>query len=478
MLKQGLQQKLLQRLSPQQIQFIKLLQVPTASLEARIEQELEDNPALLEGMEEQAAPDELDNDYEDEPNFDEAAELDSSFGEDDYDYRLRQQRDPNAETYEAPVVATDSLFDRLLEQIHLLDLAPIQEQIAENLIGNLDEDGYLRRDLFALSDDLVFKYNLNVSVEQIEAVLAQVQTLDPPGVGARDLQECLLLQLDRKPPSPLVTLAERILLDCFDSFTKKHFDKIVQRCEASLQEVKEAFELITKLNPKPGNSTAQANQTAQYIVPDFILSVEGGELDVKLNHRNAPDLRVNQQYLTLLKELEPQNNRAAMRDTVQFVRSKVEAARWFIEAIQQRQVTLLRVMMSIAERQRAFFLNDGEESALKPMILKDIAEEIGMDISTVSRVANSKYVQAPFGTYPLKYFFTEGITTETGEEVSNREVKRLVKEMIDEEDKQKPLSDQKIADKLAEAGYAIARRTVAKYREQLNLPVARLRKEL
>ncbi|MFW5658415.1 MAG: RNA polymerase factor sigma-54 [Bacteroidota bacterium] len=486
MIRQGLLQKMQQKLSPQQIQFIKLLQLPTAQLEARIEQELEANPALEEGLMADQADNEreerLENeDYEqasDSEKLDEAADLSEDFGEDDYDYRTRQKSDPNQEHYEAPVVNTYSLHDQLHEQLTMLNLDDTGQIVAENIIGNIDEDGYLRRDLFALVDDLVFKYNVNVEPAYVEEMLSEIQQFDPPGVAARDLQECLLLQIDRKKRDPITRLAERIVMDCFEEFTKKHFSKIINKLDISEDDFKIAYEFITRLNPKPGESSAGAG-TAQYIIPDFIIDIKDRELSVKLNQRNTPELGVSKQYLKMLKEFEQQEmDSRSKKDTLQFVKTKVDSAKWFIDAIRQRQYTLLKTMISIAEKQKAFFLSEGNERELKPMILKDVAEDIEMDISTVSRVANSKYVQTYFGIYPLKFFFSEGITNEAGEEVSNREVKRILSEAIEAEDKQKPLSDQKLADLLKEQGYPIARRTVAKYREQMNLPVARLRKEL
>ena len=484
MIRQGLQQKMLQKLSPQQIQFIKLLQLPTAQLEQRIEQEIEANPALEESMLAEGEQDESladDLDYEtasESEKLDEAADLSDDFGEDDYDYRTRTKSDPNKEHYEAPVVNTQNLHDLLTEQLQMLDLDETGQVVADNIIGNIDDDGYLRRDLFALVDDLVFKYNLNVEPAYVEEMLSHIQRFDPPGVGARDLQECLLLQIDRKERNPITRLAERIVMDCFEEFTKKHFSKITSKLDISDEDFKIAYEFITKLNPKPGESSGGVG-TAQYIIPDFIIEIKEGALSVKLNQRNSPELGVSKQYLQMLKDFEQQEiDSRSKKDTLQFVKTKVDSARWFIDAIRQRQYTLLKTMISIADKQKAFFLSEGNERELKPMILKDVAEEIEMDISTISRVANSKYVQTYFGIYPLKFFFSEGITNEAGEEVSNREVKRILAQAIEAEDKNKPLSDQKLANLLKESGYPIARRTVAKYREQLNLPVARLRKEL
>jgi RNA polymerase sigma-54 factor len=413
--------------------------------------------------------------------FEESAQMmNDSFGEDDYDYRIRQAADPNQEFYEAPVVQGESLFDDLMRQLSLLELDDKQYRIAENLIGNLDDDGYLRRDLFSVADDLVFKYNISAEPQEVEAVLEEVQKLDPAGVGARDLQECLLLQLYRKQQDETAELAIRILMDCFEEFTKKHFDKMASKCDASLEQIRNAYDLITRLNPKPGGAAGSLGSSKpQYIVPDFLLTAEGTELSVKLNSKNAPDLRVNRRYKEMLHQLEhkPSLSRSE-RETLQFVKQKIDSARWFIDAIEQRQATLLKTMFCIAEKQREFFLHEGDEAKLKPMILKDVADEIQMDISTVSRVANSKYVQTDFGIYQLKYFFSEGIMTEGGEEVSNREVKKILQEMIAGEKKGRPLSDQKLMEMLEKKGYNIARRTVAKYREQLGIPVARLRKSL
>lgn len=488
MLKQGLQQKLLQKLSPQQIQFIKLLQIPTATLEARIKEEMEENPALQDGNQ---TVDEAPSGEEESPEepTEEAEELEAERDpyeisleeyldtEQDYSYKTQLQDDPNDEHYEAPIVQLRSLYDSLIAQVHLLPLDDTEELIARYIIGNIDEDGYFRRPIQSIVDDLAFRQNVQVAEEQVEGVLNKVQQLEPAGVGARDLQECLLLQLDRKSRTESVELASRLLMDFFDEFTKKHFDRIIERLAVSRDTFRKAYSLITKLNPKPGESESVVKN--QYIIPDFILTVDAGEIHIKLNRRNAPQLRVSRNYLRMVQQLE-HNGRAPResRETLQFVRGKIEAAKWFIDAIRQRQITLLKTMSCIAEKQANFFRSEGDPSQLTPMILKDVADVIGMDISTVSRVANSKYVQTDFGIYQLKYFFSEGITTDSGEEVSNKEVKKILSDFVAAENKRKPLSDDRLAAMLNEKGYNIARRTVAKYREQLNIPVARLRKEV
>ncbi len=504
MLKQGLHQRLLQKLSPQQIQFIKLLQIPTASLETRIQQELEENPALTEVDDETnltidnkgqlvdtPAPDyakqeqdsqngDADGEANGEGNESDVSLEDYLAEHEDYSYKTQLADDPNQERYEAPVVQLSTLFDSLMEQVQMFELGKVELLIAQQIIGSIDEDGYFRRSLTALVDDLAFRQNLAVTEEQVENVLNKVQQLDPPGIAARDLQECLLLQLDRAPQTPEVEIGQQILMDHFDEFTKKHFDKIIDRLSISRDLFREAYNQITRLNPKPGESETVVK--SQYIIPDFILSVTNGEIDIKLNRKNAPDLHVNKNYLRMLQQYEAVEKGTKevreLKDTVQFVRAKIESAKWFIDAIRQRQLTLLKTMGCIADKQREFFLSEGDASTLRPMILKDIAEKIDMDISTVSRVANSKYVQTDFGIFQLKYFFSEGISTDSGEEVSNKEVKKILKEFIDGEKKGKPLSDDKLAAMLNERGYNIARRTVAKYREQLNVPVARLRKEV
>ena len=496
MLKQNQQLKLLQKISPQQIQFIKLLQVPTASLEQRIKEEIEKNPALEDGQ--MGFGDEPQNEYEDLDRKDNEevkeekddvlsneVSLDDYLANDGYDYRTRLPSggDDDDDEYEAPIIQMKSLYDSLMEQLSLIPLSEREVIIGEHIIGNIDEDGYLRGrgsvdPIKAIVNYMAFRQNLSTHVEEVTEVLGKIQAFDPPGVGARDLRECLLLQLRRKPQSEEVEMAMTIMERYFDEFTKKHFTKLRSRLGIDEGTLKEVYGIITKLNPKPGESQSVIKH--EYIIPDFILTIENGKMNIRLNSRNAPDLKVSRNYVNMYKEykgIEKGKKNATDKETLDFLKARIEAAQWFIDAIRQRQFTLLNTMETIAEKQRDFFLSGGDEKKLKPMILKDIAEEIQMDISTVSRVANSKYVQTDFGIYPLKFFFTEGIETEDGM-VSNREVKKALEEIISAESKRKPLSDDKIALYLKEKGYNIARRTVAKYREQLGVPVARLRKEV
>ena len=479
-----LRQLLQQKLSPQQIQFIKLLQIPTAELEMRIKEELEVNPALEEGNDEPA-----DDLYGDSDN-DDYGDSDDDYGNDDIDlndylhddeisgYKMQGDRGGNdEEDREMPIAVSSTLTDQLLDQLGFLDLDDKQHTIGMQLIGSIDSDGYIRRELSSISNDLAFSQNINASEEEIEEVLHMIQTFDPAGIAARDLPECLLLQLHRREQDEATLLAERIIEDAFDEFTKKHYQKIQSRFGVSEDALKKAIDLITKLNPKPGGSGSGMTRI-QYIIPDFILTNNNGQLELSLNSRNAPDLRISRSYADMFDAYDKSDKKdKKLKETVAFVKQKLDAAKWFIDAIRQRQNTLLRTMEAIIKYQHDFFL-EGDESLLRPMILKDIAEEIGMDISTVSRVANSKAVQTEFGIYPLKYFFSEGIATDSGEDASSREVKHILKDIIDNENKRKPLSDEKIEQILNEKGYNIARRTVAKYREQLNIPVARLRKEL
>lgn len=480
MQKLGLIQSLQQKLSPQQIQFIKLLQVPTAELEARVEEELEINPALEEGRDE--SEDNSDNDDYDERDSDKDDDLNiEDYLQDDYaGYKMQGDGpNPDDDDREIPITMGATLHEQLIAQLGYLRLDERETIIAHQLIGSIDSDGYIRRELEAIINDLAFSQNIESDEEELENILFKIQTFDPAGIGARNLQECLSLQLERKEPrSAYEEIALIILTTCFDEFTKKHYDKIQKKLEIEDEEIlKEAINVITKLNPKPGGSSDHSART-QFLMPDFILTNNDGKLDLTLNSRNAPELRISRSYSEMLDTYDKSKKKdKKLRETVSFVKQKLDSAKWFIDAIKQRQNTLLNTMNAIIELQYEFF-QDGDESKLRPMILKDIAEKINMDISTVSRVANSKSIQTEFGIYPLKYFFSEGIATDSGEDVSSREVKQKLREAIDNEDKKKPLSDEKLEKLLNGMGYNIARRTVAKYREQLNLPVARLRKEL
>ena len=479
MQKLNLSQTLGQKLSPQQIQFIKLLQVPTAELDTRIEEELEVNPALEEGKEEQ--PDDLgsQDEYE-EANSDNDLDI-ADYLQDDYaGYKMRGDRNnPDEDDKELPISVGSTLQENLNRQMGYLRLDERQTTIAQQLIGSIDEDGYIRRELEAIVNDLAFAQNIETDLEELESILFKVQTFDPAGIGARDLKECLLLQLERKTDqNETVKTAIGIIDSCFDEFTKKHYQKIMKKLDIDSEDLlKEAINTITKLNPKPGGIGEGLVKT-QYLIPDFILNNNDGKLELSLNSRNAPELKISRSYSEMLQTYDKSNKKdKKLKETVSFVKQKLDAAKWFIDAIKQRQQTLLSTMRAIIDFQYDYF-QEGDESKLRPMILKDIAEKINMDISTVSRVANSKAIQTEFGIFPLKYFFSEGISTDSGEDVSSREVKNKLRETIEQEDKRKPLSDDKLEKILRQHGYNIARRTVAKYREQLGIPVARLRKEL
>ncbi|MAX82043.1 MAG: RNA polymerase sigma-54 factor [Crocinitomicaceae bacterium] len=487
MIKQQLSQKLLQKLSPQQIQLMKLLQVPTIALEQRIKEELEGNPALEEGNEiEQEYADEGDE-YSDA--YDEISESEKEF--DFSDYVSDDDDVPSYKTYannysaddedkSIPISGGASFHDILETQLGLRDLNDHEHEVALHLIGNIDESGYLRRDLSAIVDDLAFTQNIRTSEEELEDLLYIIQDFEPAGVGARDLQECLLIQLEKKGHyDEALANAREIIRDNFDAFTKKHYDKIVKRMDISEDELKDAIDEIIRLNPKPGNSMQQSSANLEHIVPDFLVFNTNDELEVQLNARNAPELKVSPKYNEMFKDYNRNKKGASksQKDALLFVKQKLDSAKWFIDAIRQRQQTLLLTMNAIVEYQKDYFLT-GDETKLRPMILKDIADMVGLDISTISRVANSKYVQTPFGTFLLKSFFSESLSTESGEEVSTREVKKILEDVVENEDKRKPLTDDKLAKLLKDKGYNIARRTVAKYREQLNIPVARLRKEI
>jgi len=487
MLNQRLQQKLLQKLSPQQILLMKLLQIPSLALEQRIKQEIEENPAL----------EELDEDYDsNSDNQDDSSgedmaeekdrdneEFDLSDYMDDDDtpaYRLSANNSSSDdERKEIPFASGTSFHGTLISQLGMQHMSKIDYQIALNIIGNLDDSGYLQRDLSPMVDDLAFSQNINTTREDLERILAYIQQLDPPGVGARNLQECLRIQLRRKPQTAPVVTAGIIIERYFEEFTKKHYEKITKKNKITNEELKDAIDEILKLNPKPGDSLNDDSRLNQYIIPDFIIQNKDGNLELSLNSRNAPELRLSRSYTDMLEMYSEDKNHKthSHKEALMFIKQKIDSARWFIDAIKQRQNTLYLTMNAIMEYQKAYFM-EGDETRLRPMILKDIAEIVNLDISTISRVANSKYVQTPFGTFLLKSFFSESMQTDSGEEVSTREIKKILSDCVEAENKSKPVTDEQLTDILKEKGYNIARRTVAKYREQLNIPVARLRKEL
>ncbi len=492
MLRQNLQQKLLQKLSPQQIQFIKLLQVPTVSLDARIKEELEENPALedlslanmTDPVEEYPDRDPEDDNFNKEESsgeeFDEF-NIDEYLQEDnlnDYGSRFDQNGEDEEERKEMPIAIQSSFFEKLQNQLDLLPLLDKDFRICQQIIGSLDDDGYLRRPIMSITDDLAFSQNIMAEDEEVEDMLKVIQSFDPAGVGARDLQECLLIQLRRKDTNiPLIKKAIQVVEHYLDEFTRKHYDKLEKALNLHDDELKEIVAEILKLNPKPGDSN-EINTKQMQVIPDFHIRNSDGVLILTLNAKNAPELRVSRSYQDMFQHYDKSSQKdKKLKEAVQFVKQKLDSAKWFIDAIKQRQQTLLKTMNAIMHYQYDFFLT-GDEKNLRPMILKDIADKIAMDISTVSRVANSKYVQTEHGTYLLKSFFSEAIQTESGEEVSNKEVKKILEEYIGTEDKLHPLADEKLTEILKDAGYNIARRTVAKYREQMNIPVARLRKEL
>ncbi|HXH20349.1 MAG TPA: RNA polymerase factor sigma-54, partial [Chitinophagales bacterium] len=488
MLKQGLSQKMLQKMSPQQIQLMKLLQVPTAQLEQRIKEELEANPALEEGealdgdekeeaVSEEAQPSQDEKD-EAETSQEEEIDLSEYMNDDEIaDYKLQDNNYPDPdEEKTVPIPVEKSFHEYLLDQLGALDLDERQEKIAEQLIGSIDNDGYLKREISSVIDDLSFSQNISATEAEVLEVLKKVQELDPPGTGARNLQECLLLQIDRIKGHEIYTrLAKKILTEHYDLFIKKHYDKLQKILEIPEEHLKGGLDIILHLNPKPGSGYSSGAKSEQYITPDFFITNNNGELQLSLNGRNAPELRISREFREMMKDYDKSKNKTKeQKEAVMFIKQKIDSAKWFIDAIRQRQKTLLDTMQAILEYQYEFF-STGDETKLKPMILKDIADKTGLDISTVSRVSNSKYVQTEFGIFPLKYFFSESIQTDTGEEVSTREVKKILTDMIAIEDKKKPYSDQYLTKMLNQRGYNIARRTVAKYREQLDIPVARLR---
>ncbi len=508
MLKQNLSQKMIQKLSPQQIQLMKLLQIPTATLEQRIEEELEANPALEEG-EERDDPAEMgrsdsdnsnDENEAEEPEFEEPTR-EEEFELDDYlteyieddpsSYKLKVNNYSSDDEEKTIPIAVESTFHEYLEQqLGMLEFKDERNEIiAKQIVGSIDDDGYLRREPIAIIDDLMFSQNIIAREDEIINWLKVIQRFDPPGIGARNLQECLRLQLDNRNQSDNLSdeeilslkLAMRIINDYFDEFTKKHYQKLQRQLNISEDLLRDAVDEILKLNPKPASGHSANNRNIHYIVPDFIIVNRDGDLELTLNSRNAPDLRINEHYKDMLKTYKDttKGRRAEKKEkeAVMFIKQKIDSAKWFIDAIRQRQETMYKTMYSIMQYQYDYFLT-GDQKTLRPMILKDIADITGLDISTVSRVANSKFVQTEFGTMRLKDFFSESLQTKDGEEVSTLEVKKILTDIIAGENKRKPLSDEKLKNMLREKGYNIARRTVAKYREQLNIPVARLRKEL
>lgn len=496
MLKQGQYLKQLQKLSPQQIQLMKLLQLPTIALEQRIKEELEANPALEEGTEEEEITD-MEEEFENEENTEESGDEDSFEEEketekiddqlelDDYmddveaaEYKYEvSNQGKDTEQKEIPMSSGPGYHDLLEQQLGLRDLTDHEYTVGLYLIGCIDDDGYIRRDLESIVDDIAFSQNISTNVAELQKMLGIIQSFDPAGTGARNLQECLLLQLERKQPQTReIHFAIEVVKKYMDEFSKKHYEKIARKLELEEEELKDVINEITHLNPKPGNSSGESARVISEVVPDFVISNNDGKLELSLNQRNMPELKISRDYLEMLQQYSKNKDKSS-KEASTFVRGKIENAQWFIDALFQRQQTLLVTMHAIMKHQEEYFLT-GDETRLKPMILKDIAEKVGLDISTVSRVANSKYVITPYGTFLLKSFFSESLSTESGEEVSTREVKKILEECIGSENKKKPLTDDALARILKDKGYNIARRTVAKYREQLDIPVARLRKEI
>ncbi len=495
MLNQRLQQKLLQKLSPQQILLMKLLQIPSVGLEQRIKQEIEDNPALEVDKEDSSDydnddPQETGSDQDDyaDTSLDDMTAKDSEFDLNDYineddvpSYKLQTNNySSDDEHKEIPFASGISFHELLEQQLQQQYLSDGKYQIGLYVIGNIDDSGYLERSIDAIVDDLAFSQNIMTKKTEVEEILKIIQDFEPSGVGARDLKECLLIQLRRKAqelPSESLDLAIQILSRSFVDFTKKHYQKIVKKLDISDEKLKMGINEILKLNPKPGNSLSETTRTNHYIIPDFTITNNGEKLELSLNSWNNPDLRVSGAFASMIEKVGNQKNSKKQKEALSFIKQKVDSAKWFIDAIKQRQHTLLDTMHAIMDYQHDYLMT-GDDTKLKPMILKDIAEKVNLDISTISRVANSKYVQTPFGTLLLKSFFSESMQKDDGEEVSTREIKTILKEIINEEDKKKPFTDEYLMECLKEKGYPIARRTVAKYREQLQIPVARLRKEL
>lgn len=500
MLRQNLSQKLQQKLSPQQLMYVKLLEMNTLNFEQRLEEEMIENPALESGKDDDEFTTEFSEDsYDDvvlgDGDENQVSEFEDSeivavdkalestditdYMEDDGgDFRLNEDYNPDQEEKEFPVVTVHTSFrENLLEQVYTVLETEKDEKIAEQIVGSLDDDGYLRRELRSIVNDFLFQYNIQTNEEELERVLKIIQKFDPPGVGARTLQECLLIQIKRKAEkgrNPILELARMVITDCMEDFTKRHFEKIAAKLDVNVEYLKETIHFITKLNPKPASSDEDTkNET---IIPDFLVVESYGEMDISLNQGNQPDLRVSRGFIDTLVQYDKQNSKNGhVKEAVQFVKQKIDGAKWFIDAVKQRQNTLLNTMRVIVDIQKEFF-KTGDSAKIRPMKLKDVAEKMQMDISTVSRVASSKYVQTDYGIYLLKFFFSEGITNEDGEEVTTKEVKRIMEAAIENEDKSNPMNDDELTELLKTKGYTMARRTVAKYREQLNIPVARLRK--
>jgi RNA polymerase sigma-54 factor len=488
MLKQFLNLKLSQKLSPQQIQLMKLIQLPTQAFEQRLKEEMVENPALETGKEEEELyeKDEFDNndeydDYEGSENIDaDEINIDEYLSNDETpDYKLQANNySDDDEEYTSPLAAATTFHQDLINQLNTFILTDEEREIAEFLVGSIDDDGYLRRDVQDIVDDMAFTQAIYTDEKTVEKMLTIIHDLEPAGVGARNLHECLLLQLRHKTPTESVDLAINIIQNEFDAFTKKHYEKLLAHYEISKEQLKKAIEEIEKLNPKPGGAFDGNNRAVEQIVPDFAIRIVDGELELTLNGRNAPTLHVSKDYQEMLQTYKVSRDKSnSQKDAVQFIKQKLDSAKWFIDAIRQRQETLFVTMNAIMHFQREYFL-DGEETKLKPMILKDVADMVGLDISTVSRVANSKYVETPYGTKLIKEFFSESMKNDQGEDVSTLEIKKILKNIIEDEDKSKPLPDDQLAELLKEKGYPIARRTIAKYRDLLDIPVARMRKKI
>jgi RNA polymerase sigma-54 factor len=487
MLKQNLSFKLSQKLSPQQIQLMKLIQLPTQAFEQRLKEEMVENPALETGKEEEFETDEFANeDYDDYDEFEndrieaEDINIDEYLSNDETpDYKLQSNNySDDDDDRSMPFAAQVSFHQNLIEQLNTFILGENERDIAEFLVGSIDDMGYIRRSIPDIVDDMAFTQGIYTDEKTVENILHIIHELEPAGVGARDLQECLLLQLRQKTPTSAVDLAIDIIEHQFEAFTKKHYDKLLQKYDINQEQLRKAIDEIEKLNPKPGGAYESSSKTVEHVVPDFAIKIVDGELELSLNGRNAPELHVSKDYQEMLQSYKVSRDKSAQqKDAVQFIKQKLDSAKWFIDAIRQRQETLYVTMNAIMHYQEEYFL-DGDEAKLKPMILKDIADMIGLDISTVSRVANSKYVETPYGTKLIKEFFSEAMKNDQGEDVSTIEIKKILKNVIEDEDKRKPLPDDKLAEILKDKGYPIARRTIAKYREQLDIPVARMRKKI